>query len=300
LSPGSSSRINRGSSLGQNPEPSASHQGDTGRTVSPGSLSRSGGVRTYPGSASRSSSSVGSYSPSPRVSAPNQSSGSGRQVTPRRYSPDASVSRYGTTSSGSRSSSGIQREPRNSSASQSGGQAPGSRSSVRSYSPSPRVSAPEQKSSSGRQGTPRRYTPNASISRYGTSLGSSYPGSTLREPGSSSGRRAQEWKPSDLGRSQSSTYRPSPWPPDPYPATRRDYSVGGGSASSPRSVFSAPRGSSSPRSSGYSAPSSFRSAPSFSSGSRSGGSASSGSRSGPSRSSSPSHGSSGRVSRRGG
>jgi len=137
-----------------------------------------------------------------------------------------------------------------------------SRSGIKSYSSSPRVSPSERRPSLERRESPRVYSPNASISRFGSS-GLISPKVSLRG--------ALASRSPSLPRGES-------------------YSGRSSFSSPPRSIFSAPRESSSSRSSGFSAPSFSRPAPSRSSAS---------SRSSAPRSSSPSHSSAGRVVKKG-
>jgi hypothetical protein len=205
-------------------------------------------------------------------------------------------------------------------------QSSNSASGVRSYSSSPGVTSPERRVMPQRRETPRRYSPSASISRFGTngSFGSSVGnGRQSRTLGTGLGR---EWSSGPSRRVPGTSYRPGPWPPSPYTVDRLESSNRRGSSYSPRSYspsrgpsrssfaprsfsgLGAPRGSSS---GSYAAPRSSSgsgSGRSFSSGSRSSSRSSSGfgstrgssgSHSSPSRSSSSSRGSGGRASRRG-
>jgi len=112
-------------------------------------------------------------------------------------------------------------------------------STVRSYSPSSRVSSVDRFRTSERGAAPRIYSPSSSISRYGTSYG--------RSPVRSYGSSPVISRPSSGYASGSKSYF----------------------GSSYRSIFSAPKSSPVPRSFGYSSPSISRSFPSYSSGSRS-------------------------------
>ena len=128
---------------------------------------------------------------------------------------------------------------------------------VAAYSSSSQVSLSERRSSLERRESPRVYSPNAGISRFGSSA--------LRSPKSSLREAAPVFGSSSI--------------------LRRESYSGRSSFSSPsRSIFSAPKGSSSSKSSGLSARSFSRPAPSHSSAPRS---------------SSPSHSPSGRVVKKG-
>lgn len=208
----------------------------------------------------------------------------------------------------------------------------GSSSGFRTYAPSTRSGTADPGAAVQRRDMPRRYTPSASVSRFGSSAGLSS-GRTL----SGSSRNAFEsrlaGRSAGLFRGSSGTsYRPAPWPPSPYTGGRleksygspqgtsrsysgdrlssgrsfsapnRSYSGYGRSYSGPARSSSAPSRSYSAPSRSYSAPSRSFSSPRSSSGSGSSRGFSSGSGGGPSRSSSPSsgsRGSGGRISRRG-
>jgi hypothetical protein len=150
------------------------------------------------------------------------------------------------------------------------------RSGIKSYSPSRGISPSEPKPSIERKESPRIYSPNAGITRFGSSELNSSRISPRQAP-SFGQSRTNEWR----SKSYSS------------PSTPRGEAYSGGSSfSAPsRSIFSPPRMSSAPsKSSGFSAPSFSRSA----SGHSSAPSSSSAPRSvSTPRSSSPSQGSSG-------
>ena len=178
---------------------------------SPRSLTESRGLRTYPSQKSEPK----AVRPSPGVASPST-----RNIKP--------YSRASETPSGSSFRSGI-----------------------KSYSPSRGISPSERKPSVERREIPRVYSPNAGITRFGSS-GLSSSGTSPRQAPAFGQSRANEWRP----RSYTSPSAP-----------RRDAYSGRSSFSAPsRSIFSPPRMSSSPsRSSGFSAPSFSRSAPSRSS-----------------------------------
>jgi Family of unknown function (DUF6600) len=191
---------------------------NTGRTVSSGSLSPNGRVTPNPGSA------VGSRSVD-RSSAGTRSIDSppagGTQTSPRRARPQ----------------SGISSRPNSS----------GSSSSVRTYGPSSRPVSPDRGASVQRREAPRRYSPSASISRFGASaLGSG----SASEPRTPDRGRLTGGRSSISSRGSSGTgYRPAPWPPSPYTAGRLEKSSGesrnspgsySGSQSSSGRSFSAP------------------------------------------------------------
>ena len=248
---------------------------NAGRTVSPGSLSRNGSVTSYPRS------SVGSPSMNRSSAGPrsiNRPSAGGAQTAPRRDRPE----------------SGVSSRPNSS----------GSSSGVRSSTPSSRPDSPGRGAAVGRREAPRRYSPSASISRFGTSaLGS---GSASDRPSRTLDRGRLTGRSSGLSRESSGTgYRPAPWPPSPYTTGRLERSSGssrsgsgsfsgspsssGRSFSAPSRSYSAPSRSSSGSNRSYSSPnrSSSGSGRSFSTPSRSS-SSSSRSFSSPSRSSSSS------------
>lgn len=114
------------------------------------------------------------------------------------------------------------------------------RNIIKSFSSSPRVSPSERKQSFEKRESPRVYSPNTSISRFGSS-GLSSPKSSLREA-----PNQKSWSFPSIPRRESNS---------------RDNSFSAPS----RSIFSAPKASSPSRSPGYSAPSFSRSAPSRSS-----------------------------------
>lgn len=294
---GSSPQL-RNSSLGQSRTISGERPQNQSTRVSPGSLSRSRSVTSYPPSSSSStssrqirsldpivknrtspSSSIRSYSSSPRLSSPARTGSVGRSSSPKVYAPSSSVSRYGASAGRSsvRSQSG---RPTVYGESRSISRSPSSSSSLRTYRSSPSVSRPSSGYSSGL----RSYS------------GSSSSRSAFSAPRSNSAPRSYSRTSPSISRSS----------PD-FSSGSRSYS-----GSSSRSIFSAPRSSSPSRSFSYSSPSrsnSFsspsrsHSSPSFSSGSRSSSpsrSYSSHSSSSPSRSSSSSSrgGSSGSVRRK--
>jgi len=295
----SGSRINRSSPSSREGRAPASGSSGTNRSVSSGS---SGSGRSVSASPSLRSSTSADKRPT-----------SAREGGQRVYSPDSSLSKFGTRSSSSpaRSSQGkVSSSPRrirseslssdrvNPSGSSSTG------SGTKSYSPSSRSSSSnERQPSSVRKESNRVYAPSSSLSRFGTSSESSAARrsrSNFPSPGSS---RVREWSSSSPSRQTRSDYHDSPWTFTQPPSPRLESSKSRSSSHSApsRSIFSAPRSSSpSGGSPGLSRPSSSRSTPSFSSGGRS--SSSPSRSSAPSRSSSPSRGSSssgGRVSRRG-
>lgn len=174
-----------------------------------------------------------------------------------------------------------------------------SASGDRVYPSSPGVTSPERRLSPQRRETPRRYSSNASISRFGATGGFSSQARTFGSGG------LREWPSNSIRRSPGTTYRAAPWPPSPYTGDRLESRSG--SFYSPRSSYnggglsrsySSPRSYSSSGSSRYSSSGSSSSPRSYS---RSGSSSrsSSGSRDSSSQSSSSSHGSGGRGSRGG-
>ncbi|MGB7296973.1 MAG: DUF6600 domain-containing protein [Candidatus Aminicenantales bacterium] len=245
-SPGDSSSRITGSSLGRNSRTvSGERPSASGSRVSPGSLSQSRSVRSYPASPS-SGDKTSITSRSRRDSAASISS------SPRRIKTDTTVRKSPVSSS--------------------------SPPAIRSYSSSPRISSGSQPSSAVQGYSPRTYSPDARISRFGSSspAGSSRSSGRVQSFGES---RLRGLSSSPSGRSSSSGL-PSGSFSRPAPSGSESYSrLRSFSGSSSRSVFSAPKStSSSSRSVRSASPSTSRSSARVSSGSRSA----------PSRSSSPS------------
>ncbi len=141
---------------------------------------------------------------------------------------------------------------------------------IRSYSSSPRLSSSEGPSSGVRGYSPRTYSPDARITRYGTnsSLSSSRSSAQIRSYGES---RLPGWAPNFSSRSPSLSSPPGSGSPR-APSRGEVYSpLRSFSGSSSRSIFSAPKSTPSSRSFGSSSSSSSisRSSPRVSSSSRS-------------------------------
>lgn len=205
---------------------------DSRSTVSRGSLSPSGRITSYPRS------SVGSRSV-------DRSPAGTTQAAPRRDRPQSGVS---TKSNSPNSSSG-----------------------VRTYSSSPKASSSDRGAVVQRRDSSRRYSPSASVSRFGNSTGLGSRRTTERPSRSSDGGRLTG-RSTGLSRSNSGTsYRPAPWPPSPYTAGRLEKSYGSsangsraysGGRSPQARTYSAPSRSYSGSGRSFSAPSRSSSAPS--------------------------------------
>jgi hypothetical protein len=286
-------------------------RGGLGKASPSGVISRSpsrlsGKSQVAPGTASPSRISRSpSSSPNKEGLAPNsRGQTSGRSLSPG----SRSVSGYPSSGSAARTSrnspASISSTPRKIRPETSGTERPSSsslRSGIKAYSPSPKTASSARQKTLERKESPRVYTPNSSISRYGTSSRLPSTASPKRDARGFSGSRIREYKPASSGAISSprslsrndSAMRSFSSQSSP----RRSYSLPGGSfSSSSRSVFSPPQVSSPSRRSGSSSPSFSRSAPSFSSSPRSAPSRSaSPSRSAPS---SSSRSASGRVTKR--
>jgi hypothetical protein len=141
---------------------------------------------------------------------------------------------------------------------------------IRSYSPSPRISSSARPSSGVRGYSPRTYSPDARITRYGTTspLNSTRSSGQFQSYGES---RLRGWTPFSSSQSPSRS-SPSRFEPTPAPSRSEIYSpLRSYSGSSSRSIFSSPKSVPSSRSFGSSSPSSSvsRSSPRVSSSSRS-------------------------------
>jgi len=230
-----SSRIS-GSSVGQNARTvSGERPSASGSRVSSGSLSKSRNVSTYP--AAPSSRNKASITPRSKPESAGSISSS-----PRRIRTDDSTRKSPVSSS--------------------------SPPAIRSYSSSPRVSSIERPSSAVRGYSPKTFSPDARISRYG----STSPSNSSRSSGrvqSYGESQLRERAPNFSSRSSSSSL-PSRSYSSPAPTRGESYSrFRSFSGSSSRSIFSAPKSSSSSRSSGSSSRSISQSSPRVSSGSRS-------------------------------
>ena len=257
--------------------------------IRPSSLGKSQGVPAAESSSRLKSSSLGKgravsgerpSSQGSRVSSEGLSRSRNRTVTSYPSSSSAEKPRAESLRSRPESSGSVSSSPRRIRSADSSRTSRDSSSppTIRSYSSSSRVSSSDRPRSVERKSASRVYSPSSSITRYGTSYGLSPSRSQERRMSVFGENRSVSRSPSSRSFSYSS------------PSRRESYSGSRSySGSSSRSVFSAPRSSSSSRSYRSSSPSISRSSPSSSSGSRSA----------PSRSSSPSRsGSSGSVRRK--
>ncbi|MBN2409173.1 MAG: hypothetical protein JXE07_05500 [Candidatus Aminicenantes bacterium] len=231
-----SSRISRSSAAQDARTVSRERPSASGSRISSGSLSRSRTTTREPS---------------------NPSSGNKAAITPRSRSESSAGSISGAPRR-IRTDSSARKSPVSSSAPPT----------VRSYSSSPRVSSGRLPSSSVPRNSPRTYSPDARISRFG----SDSPSRSSRSSGQirSSGESRLRGLSSSPGGRSASSYSPSrsisrtaPSRSESYPRLR---SISG---SSSRSVFSAPKSFSPSRSVRSGSPSSSRSSARISSGSRS-------------------------------
>ncbi len=246
--------------------------------IRPSSLSRSQGTRAAEASPRISGSSAGRNARTvsgerPSVSGSRVSSGSlskSRSVSQGKAAPSSGSKASVTPRSRSSSSGSVPSSTRQIRTGSSTRKSPVSSSSppaIRSYSSSPRISSIERPSSSARKYSPKTYSPDARISRYG----STSPSNSSRSSGrvqSYGESRPRQLAPNSSSRSSSSSL-PSRSSSRSTPSRSSTPRLRSYSGNSSRSIFSAPKSSSSSRSVGPSSRSVSRSSPRVSSGSRS-------------------------------